>query len=71
MLRQPTNAFSEPSPLRFGSDKNFKGDPLGIRFKKIVNEPMVNQQKKKKKSKPWKKGKIHTAERSTSETGIM
>lgn len=49
MLPQPTNALSEPSPLRFGSDKIFKGDPLGIRFSKIANEPMADQQKKKKK----------------------
>lgn len=51
--------------------KNFK-DPLGIRFSKIANEPIVNQEKKKKKSKPWKNGKTtYSRERSTSETGIM
>lgn len=72
MLRQPTNACSEPSPLRFGSDKNFKrGAPYRIRFSEIVNRPMVNQQKKKKKSQPWKNGTSITTESSMSETGIM
>lgn len=41
MLRQPTDALSEPSPLRFGSDKNFEGN-RGIGFSEIANGPMVN-----------------------------